>query len=284
MNKNQKLTSDNQSTAKRVSPIQHKLKALPYLSILAVDDVAINLVLLSTFLKDSNVKLTTSNSGKAALEYCHEHEYDLILMDIQMPIMDGVETTKHIRKIEKNMGTPIVAVTAHAFDADKHRFLNSGFDDFLAKPILLENLLDLILTWCAKPSEIEVSPDKTIPLESEHTSIVDWELALTRANFNDVAAQDLLSKFMVMLPDIIQEIRNDDKEGNIKAIQDNIHKLHGACCYTGVPKLQHLCFEIESGFKTQQLHNLDSQLERLMKESISLIEHGQALLAKLKSR
>lgn len=104
MNKNQKFTSDNQSTAKRVSPIQHKLKALPYLSILAVDDVVINLVLLSTFLKDSNVKLTTSNSGKAALEYCHEHEYDLILMDIQMPIMDGVETTKHIRKIEKNMG------------------------------------------------------------------------------------------------------------------------------------------------------------------------------------
>lgn len=64
MNKNQKLSSDNQSTTKRVSLIQHKLKAIPKLSILAVDDVAINLVLLSTFLEDSNVELTTSDSGK----------------------------------------------------------------------------------------------------------------------------------------------------------------------------------------------------------------------------
>ena len=61
-----------------------------------------------------------------------------------MPVLDGVETTKHIRKIEKNIGTPIVAVTAHAFHEDKHRFLNSGFDDFLAKPILLEKLLEQI--------------------------------------------------------------------------------------------------------------------------------------------
>lgn len=184
-----------------------------------------------------------------------------------MPVLDGVETTKHIRKIEKNIGTPIVAVTAHAFHEDKHRFLNSGFDDFLAKPILLEKLLDLIIMWCAKPSEIEVFPDTSPPLESKHTCIVDWELALNRANFNDVAAQGLLSKFMVMLPDIIQEIRHDNKEGNIKAIQDNIHKLHGACCYTGVPKLQHLCFEIETGLKTQQLHNLDSLISRLMNQS-----------------
>ena len=132
--------------------------------------------------------------------------------------------------------------------------------------------------------KIEVSPEKSIPLESEHTSIVDWELALTRANFKDVVAQDLISQFMVMLPDSIQEIRNDSKEGNLKAIKDSIHKLHGAYCYTGVPKLQHLCFEIESGFNTHQLHNLDSQLEHLMYESISLIEHDQALLAKLRTR
>lgn len=265
----------------RVNPIQRKLQELPELSILAVDDMEINLRLLSTFLQKSKIQLTTVNSGKAALEHCSQHEYDLILMDIQMPGMDGVETTKYIRKNEINIGTPIIALTAHAFNEDKKHFLSSGFDDFLAKPIDLEGLINLIEIWCKQPDGLQLSQSKVVPLDNANIATIDWELAVKRANFNEVAARDLLSEFVIMLPKMIREIQGYHKASKVNSIHADVHKLHGACCYTGVPRLQRLCFEIESAFKTSQLHSLDSQLDVLATESSMVVENARELLASI---
>ena len=122
---------------------QEKLNRLPNARILAVDDMDMNLKLLNTWLKDSPVLLTTSMNGQDAVNRCQTNEYDLILMDVQMPVMDGLQATRLIRQTPLNVGTPIVAVTAHAFKEEQERLLASGMDDYLPKPIEFSALLDL---------------------------------------------------------------------------------------------------------------------------------------------
>ena len=219
-------------------------------SSLAVDDLLINLRLLETWLKATNITLVLANSGHEALEKCADDDFDMILMDIQMPNMDGVVTTSHIRKTDRNMGTPVVALTAHDFNEDREHFLKSGFDDFIAKPIDLSALLDLIEMWCQPPETLPdiILPDGLVEGLQEIKS-VDWELAIRRANYNSSAAKELLGEFMIMLPKIMRDIKRQFTQSKTRELQANIHKLHGACCYTGVPQLQKLCFTIERDYK-----------------------------------
>jgi two-component system sensor histidine kinase BarA len=255
----------------RLNPIQRKLQQLPKLSILAVDDVPINLKLLVTFLKNSKINLTTVNSGLEAIEHCKTTEYDLILMDIQMPGMDGVQTTQLIRKIPINLGTPVVALTAHAFNDERQHFLDSGLDDFLPKPIDLESLIALIELWCNIPQKQPIATPKEVSLDITAMATMDWELAIKRANYNEDAALYLLDSFASMLPAMITSIQNSRQKGLLTSVQADVHKLHGACCCTSVPRLQRLCFEIETQFKTNKLHELEQNLDALAEEASRVV-------------
>ena len=113
----------------------------------------INLRLLSTWLQESPIKLKLCYGGKDAVKSCQEEEFDLILMDVQMPDMDGLEATQHIRRTHLNQGTPVIAVTAHAFKEEQEKLLNSGMDDYLPKPLELGALLNIIQRW-QSPSTI----------------------------------------------------------------------------------------------------------------------------------
>jgi len=268
----------NLQQRENISPIQRKLHNLPLLSVLAVDDIPINLKLLTTFLKNSKINLTTANSGSAAIEQCKTKEFDLILMDVQMPGMDGVQTTQHIRKISRNMGTPIIALTAHAFNEDKQRFLSSGFDDFLPKPIDVECLIKVIELWCKRPDSQTFSAPKVVSLDIATLVSLDWELAVKRANYNEPAARELLSEFVIMLPTMILDIKAYQEMSRLNSIHDDVHKLHGACCYTGVPRLQRLCFEIESQFKKDCLDGLELHLNALAEEADRVVNDAQEWL------
>jgi two-component system sensor histidine kinase BarA len=196
-------------------------------------------------------------------------------MDIQMPNIDGVQTTQHIRKIALNMGTPIIALTAHAFNEDKQRFLSSGFDDFLPKPIDLECLIKVIELWCKRPDSEAFSAPKVVSLDSVALVSLDWELAVKRANYNEHAARELLGEFVIMLPKMIHDIKADQEMSRLNLVHDNVHKLHGACCYTGVPRLQRLCLEIESQFKTDCLDRLELNLDALAEEANLIVKAAQ---------
>ncbi|MEP2652053.1 MAG: 7TM diverse intracellular signaling domain-containing protein [Paraglaciecola sp.] len=220
--------------------LQQRLEMLPAARVLAVDDMEINLRLLTTWLKNTNLQLTLAFSGSDAVEQCKETEFDLILMDVQMPNMDGLQATKLIRQTKLNLGTPIIAVTAHVFKEEQDKLLASGMDDYLPKPINLSDLIDLIKRWC----QIGGSKD------SEQVSF-DWELALKRTNQNEDAAKDILQKFIQELPKLTEAILVSRQEQLYEDMLAKVHQLHGACCYTGVPALHSLCEQLESALKTK---------------------------------
>lgn len=223
-----------------IDAIQQHLANLPKARVLAVDDMEMNLRLLTTWFKNTKLQLTLAYSGKDAVLQCYENEFDLILMDVQMPNMDGIETTKRIRQTELNLGTPIIAVTAHAFKEEQDRLLASGMDDYLPKPLNLSDLVDLIIRWCQQVEEV--------PAELAH---FDWTVAIKRANYNEAGALDILEQFIKQLPSLASNIEQCYKANDFAEMQAFVHQLHGACCYTGVPKLLKLCDDIEGALKRQ---------------------------------
>ncbi|MGB3725095.1 MAG: response regulator [Glaciecola sp.] len=245
------------------------IDSLPNIRMLAVDDMELNLRLLETWLKPSAVHLDVAFDGPKAIELCNEHDYDIILMDIQMPNMDGLETTKHVRKTEKNIGTPIVAVTAHALQSEKQHFLDSGMDDFLPKPIDLKALSALVKTWCEHyPDELEQIPES-----------IDWSLMKKRSNDNKEDAISFFEQFVDGLKTHATEIETGWQQQRSDLIIASIHRLHGACCYTGVPRLQGYCLEAESKIKTESLAQHSKAISAVLME----IEQVLAQWPQLKS-
>jgi signal transduction histidine kinase/CheY-like chemotaxis protein len=120
------------------------------IAILIADDSPDNRFLLQSYLKHSGYQLNFAENGRVALEMCQVRKYDLVFMDVQMPIMDGHTATKMIREWEKESGanpTPIIALTAHAFKEEMEKSLAAGCSDHLAKPIRKQTLLDAIKKW-----------------------------------------------------------------------------------------------------------------------------------------
>lgn len=230
---------------------------LPEIKLLAVDDNAINLRLLKAWLKDSPINLRVAESGKEAVERCTNSAFDIILMDIQMPNMDGMQASKLIRKTKLNQGTPIIAITAHAFDEEKQQFLSSGMDDYLPKPIDFDKLIELINQWC-KYDDIDGEKSNKEP--------INWELAKQRSNSDAIAAYDFLEAFSTQQSKTSKQIEHFWQQQAYDELLVHIHKLHGACCYTGVATLQSLCNEIESGLKSNALEDLPKLIPALLLE------------------
>lgn len=129
------------------------------LNILIVDDNPVNLKLLETILLTMDQSVTTANNGFEAIECCHHKRFDLILMDVQMPDIDGLETTRRIRKINNiYQRIPIIAVTAHALLEERKQILQSGMDDYTTKPVNTRQLVSTISHWTGNPVQAPDEP------------------------------------------------------------------------------------------------------------------------------
>lgn len=122
------------------------------IKILIAEDNAVNLLLTKTFLKDilPQALVIQAKDGVEAVEQYEQESPDLILMDIQMPQLNGIEATKKIRSIEKNIEIPIIALTAGSLPGEKEKCLQAGMSDFLTKPLLKQTLSDMIAKWFGK--------------------------------------------------------------------------------------------------------------------------------------
>ncbi|CAI0695488.1 MULTISPECIES: two-component sensor histidine kinase BarA [Serratia] len=212
-------------------------KRLP-LTVMAVDDNPANLKLIGTLLAEQVEKTLLCESGEEALVLARDNVLDLILMDIQMPNIDGIRTSELIRQLPHHNSTPIVAVTAHAVSGEREHLLQAGMDDYLAKPID-EAMLTRVLA--------RYHSDEQVPSTSTHESLqsLDWPLALRQAANKPDLAHDLLQMLLDFLPQVSGRVQALLDGAADDSILDLIHKLHGSCSYSGVPRLKQLCFYLE---------------------------------------
>ena len=236
--------------------------------ILAVDDTPANLHLLAELLKDFGVRVTQAKDGIEALRQCEQSEFELIFMDIQMPVIDGLETTRRIRAMEKApRRTPIVALTAHAMTDQKTELLLAGMDDYLSKPINETQLNHVLLRWVGDkvqttattqqtsyPEQVQTNEVESSATTSAKTSNnpVDIGLSLKLSNQKPDLARDMLQMLVNDLPNQKQSIETHLQNENLTELETVVHKIRGGASYCGVPNLQQTSSEADELLRRQQ--------------------------------
>ena len=138
----------NQANDKQVTQNTMAIKPASEYKIIIVEDNDVNKELLLIQLEDLGYTADTAENGKVFLDMINENHYDLVLMDCQMPVLNGYDATKQYREIEKpEINIPIIAVTANAMAGDREKCLASGMNDYIAKPVNLTTLNEIITNW-----------------------------------------------------------------------------------------------------------------------------------------
>ncbi|MEQ5817340.1 response regulator [Marinobacter sp. NFXS11] len=251
--------------------------------VLAVDDNDANLKLVMTLLEDCQLDAESASSGFEALSKARQKPFDLVFMDLQMPGMDGVETTARLREMDTgNHRTPIIALTAHALADEQERLTKQGFDGYMPKPISSGQLNDIIHEYtgyvCPKSGS-----DGRLPVPE----VRDTRRALrpsTRKMQQDCVSvdesiqlaagkADLAEELFSMLLEQVHVDRGRIPElwanHNMDELLECVHKLHGATRYCGVPELRAAANHLETAIKCSapdlehQKDQLLSAMERL---------------------
>ncbi|WP_371372987.1 two-component sensor histidine kinase BarA [Thalassotalea aquiviva] len=261
-------------------------KKLP-IKVLAVDDNDANLKLIHTLLSEHVEKVVTAANGKDALHLCIKETFALIFMDIQMPIMDGISSMEAIRDNTLNSETDIIAVTAHAMPGEKEKLLERGFQGYMTKPIDETLLTHLLYEHCgieqiSSRDDIKYDSFNQFTSKSVKNGVFDWPLALKRSGNRPNLAAEMLVMLVDSLPEMKESIIHSVKQNDLPSVSNTIHKLHGACCYNGVPKLEKICQQLESQIKLdKQLHELEPELFELFDEIDKVLEKSQAYFKEL---
>ena len=174
-----------------------KPQHLSGLHILLVEDNQLNQEVAAAFLEDWGCKVSLAGDGAQALHMVQEYGFDLVLMDMQMPLMDGLEATRAIRAIERLRKLPIVAMTANAMPRDRERCLEAGMNEHISKPIDPERLLKVILQQLSKAPVVSAPVDEEAPAKQPRIEIdgIDTVTGLSRVLNNTELYQSILRRF-----------------------------------------------------------------------------------------
>jgi len=216
------------------------------LRVLVAEDNLVNQMLVVTLLMKAGHEVALVGNGVEALKVWKTQSFDVIMMDMQMPEMDGFETVAHIRAQEKESGghIPIVAMTAHALVGDRDRCLAAGMDGYVSKPLDSQKLLDCIdLAVSRSPGEAtarSLRPAMHAPLlDSATTSLID-EAMLDKLVGGDTALlRELIRIYFETSPKLIEEIDSAIVNSDAKKLRDAAHALKGAVSnFAAIPALQ----------------------------------------------
>jgi two-component system, sensor histidine kinase len=191
--------------------------------VLLVEDNDFNRLLAKSFLHQAGAEVTEAENGAVAVELLNQATapYDLILMDVQMPVMNGFETTEFIRQV-LGLTTPIVALTANAIRGEQQKCLAAGMNDYLAKPFLEQDLLKMVYDWTIRPQSEEHRAEK----------LYDLSLLQEMARGDQQFIQSMLATFLDSSTAILQELHEALDSGSLARLQAGAHKIK--------PSLMHL--------------------------------------------
>lgn len=258
--------------------------------VLVVEDNWINQQVSRELIEATGATVTIANHGQEALEHVARRSFQLILMDIQMPVMDGYAATKAIRTQPAWRDIPIVAMTANALAQDRDTCLACGMNDYLAKPVSPESLYAILDTWLAHDDRAELAthsdpPQQPQPTESTEPPLdfpgIDTCSGLIRVRHNRSLYLRLLVEFHAEHRDITLRVKNAIKSGNLELAQKILHAFRGVAANLGVQSLAEQTRDIENHLKRGEsianaLHHFEQNIASVMRPlaSIEKIEYS----------
>jgi signal transduction histidine kinase/DNA-binding response OmpR family regulator/HPt (histidine-containing phosphotransfer) domain-containing protein len=251
--------------------------------VLLVEDNELNREVAIGLLEDVPVSVIPAENGEVAIQMLRERKYDLVLMDMQMPVMDGLAATRVLRQDPAFKDLPIVAMTANAMAGDREKCLEVGMNDHIAKPIDPDKLFEALLRWIAPRSVSTPAADsqpktQAVDLESLEIPGIDTRTALKRTGGNHQRYQSFLRRLADSQAGAVQEIRVALNANDPATAQRTAHSLKGAAANLGADTLATAAASAEIAIKTQ--NNVEAalvELERSLAQTVAAI--GKALPA-----
>ena len=244
--------------------------------ILLVDDNAINQKVAARLLAKLNCHVEVASDGYEAIARATAPgaSYQLILMDIQMPGLDGIAATRAIKAQLGEASPPIVAMTAYSMPDDAARFVNAGLDDYLAKPVKQQQLAETLMRWIATPAPTDE------PAAPAATAIIDPEvLAQLHQLGGEGFAAELYDEFVEETTDLLTQADEHWKVRNLEGLHPLLHQLKGTAGTLGLTHLAGKALAMEQAIKNRELDTLTEDLAELEQLFAHFVRHYPALLA-----
>jgi CheY-like chemotaxis protein len=264
--------------AKRMIPVNSKVpdKRSGRLEILLAEDNTVNQMLAVRLLEKRGHSITLASDGRAALAALEAKSFDVVLMDVQMPEMDGFEATAAIRARENGSGrrTPVIAMTAHAMKGDRERCLAAGMDGYVSKPLEANELyktVEHLATSTSAPESI-ASPQPCSPYFA-------FEIALRRAGGDVDLLREMLDLFLRQCPELMTAIRGAIAAQDAPALARGAHALKGAAANFGPSLVFDEAQALEEAGIAGNLNDCRSSVERLEQGMERFNAEFSALLA-----
>lgn len=245
--------------------------------VLVAEDNLMNQKMIARILDKFGCTTDIVPNGLEAIRHCAQRAYDIILMDIHMPKMNGLEASKRIRLVGKNTKTPIVAISAAALLEERNRGLASGMNDFVSKPFAPELLKRVMQKWltCATP---QVEDDIEPPTEEAPAERVDLSYLYTMSGGDEDFVQDMLVTFTQEIPEIIESIEGHLKRKEAGGLYRVIHKIKPNLAVIGLKQQEMLCAKIKRMTRENQpdwlwLQDSCSKLLHVVQSAQKELEH-----------
>jgi PAS domain S-box-containing protein len=237
------------------------------LTILLAEDNAINQKLVITLLEKKGWDITPVHDGREAVEAWSTKSFDLILMDVQMPEMDGFEATKYIREKEAENGhhIPIIAMTAHAMKGDRGKCLESGMDDYISKPMKAN---ELYATIARVMRNGEVNNSLSIP-----QSHIDLGQAMETVGGDKNLLKELIHLFIQEYPRQLEEINDVIELGDTSQLERKAHSFKGTVGNFGAKTAFDLAYKLENMGRESRIEKAEDVYKELKKEMVQVQEY-----------
>ena len=283
-------------TAKDCSMEKEKNNILQGIRILVAEDNKINQVVIRALLENHGLIPKIVSNGREAADAAEKAAFDLILMDVQMPEMDGYEAASAIREFEKQNRnaqisgvrhrTPIIAMTAHTFDDERQKCLEAGMDDYLSKPVDPDEMFAVLENHVRAENsngdkgEIQRSPATASQKPESDLPVIDTAFGIRRVGGNADLYRKLLLAFSADYADAADYIRKHLEKGNTDLAWQMVHSIKGAAGNMGASELWKSAGELESCIRAhpgRTMGETDAYSRILQRIASALHEVGEAV-------
>jgi len=242
-------------------PIELSSSSVKDLSILLAEDNLVNQKVAGQMLKILGYQADIANDGLEVLKMIEQKDYDLILMDVQMPNLDGLETSRCIRQKQDYPQPKIIAMTANAMPGDRENCLAAGIDDYISKPVVIQELNQILVSF-SKPSNVVFNPPS---IEESSVSWVEESILQfmleTLCNNDFQLMQEMLNCYLSESLELIQKIQLSWQAKNSQEVSFLAHSLKSSSASIGAKALADLCQQLE---KLSQDESLKTQVSLIL--------------------
>ena len=242
------------------------------IKVLVVEDIELNQLLMKTLLDDFGFERDIAGNGKLAIEKLQTNSYDIILMDLQMPVMNGFEATAHIRNTLKSK-IPIIALTADVTTVDLAKCKAVGMNDYIAKPVDERLLYKKIIGLVKKPSvTISVTNKKDPAPLNKKNRCIDLNYLMQRTKSDPALMIEMISIYLKQTPSLINAMKKSLHEKNWTVLNAAAHKIFPSFAIVGInSSFENIAKEIQEYASAQddngKIHDLVTQLENICSQA-----------------